>query len=123
MDFRGPRLETDGNVCQRGPAPIETFTRSQLPAISWISMDFHDFHRFSEDVMRFYGFQGSEVWKRSDVCRRGPAPIETFTRSQLPAISWISMDFHDFHRFSEDVMRFHGFLWIFMSFIGFQKMS
>ena len=72
-------------------------------------MDFHEFHRFSEDVMRFYGFQGSEVWKRSNVCQRGPAPIETFTRSQLPAISWISMDFHDFHRFSEDVMRFHGF--------------
>ena len=50
----GPGLGTDGNVCRRGPAPIETFTRSQLAAISSIFIDFHDFHRFSEDFMRLH---------------------------------------------------------------------
>ena len=94
-------------------------------------MDFHEFHRFSEDVMRFYGFQGSEVWKRSDVCRRGPAPIETFTRSQLPAISWISMDFHGFRSQLADIssiyidfkifMRFHEFPQISMDFVDFHR--
>ena len=57
--FRGPGLPTFANGKKRPVAPLETFTRSQLVAISSIFMDFHDFHGFSNDFMRFHGFQGS----------------------------------------------------------------
>ena len=107
MHFRGPRLETDGNVCCRGLDPIETFARSQLAAISLIFMDFHDFHRFSKDFMRCHGFRGSGVEKTCS----GLWPT-------LPARSCSCRNlysnpagcyFMDFHRFSKDVMRFHDF--------------
>ena len=110
--FQGSEVWKRSNVCCRGPAPIETFTRSQLAAISWIFMDFYDFHKFSKDFMRFRVFQGSEVGDAAascgGLCRRGPAPKETFARSQLAAISSIFMDFYDFHRFSRDLMDFAG---------------
>ena len=61
-----------------------------------------DFHKFSNDVMRF---EGSEVSRH---CGQGPAPLETFTRSQLAAISSIFIDFYDFHEFSYDFMDFEG---------------
>ena len=59
MDFEGRRsrklVAACGGLCGRGPAPVETFTRSQLAAISSIFTDFYDFHRFSEDFMDFKG--------------------------------------------------------------------
>ena len=58
MNFMGPRF---GRECHRGPAPMEIFTRSQLVAISLIFIDFHDFHEFSLDFMRFHGIRGSGV--------------------------------------------------------------
>ena len=75
-------------------------------------MDFHDFHRFHA----ISWISMAEVWKpvapcgpawisRSEVVdelKRSPAPIETFARSWLAAISSIFMIFMDF-------MRFHGF--------------
>ena len=60
MDFegRGSRKPVGALAaeCQRGPAPLETFTRSQLAAISPIFMDLYDFHGFSNDYMRFHSF-------------------------------------------------------------------
>ena len=88
----------DGDVCRRGPAPIETFTRSQLPVISsflWLFMSSIAFQRISLDFM---DFRGPSLRTDCDVCRRGPAPKETFARSKLAAISWIFMDFHDFQK-------------------------
>ena len=49
------------NEAKRGLDPSETFTRSQLVAISMIFKDFHDFHQFSENFIKFHGFQGSGV--------------------------------------------------------------
>ena len=46
------------------------------------------------------------------LCGRGLAPLETFTRSQLAAISLIFMVFHDFHSFSKDFMTFHAGCWL-----------
>ena len=82
------------------------YTRSQLVGISLIFMIF----LVSWDFMRFHGFRASGVEKPVGAfaaeCQRGPAPLETFTRSQVAAISSI---FHGFTRFSLDFMRFHGF--------------
>ena len=78
-------------------------------AAGWHFIDFHDF-LVSWDFMRFHGFRASGVEKPVGAfaaeCQRGPAPLETFTRSQVAAISKI---FHGFSRFSLDFMRFHGF--------------
>ena len=108
FEVRGFATLQDGKG--RPVAPIETFTRSQLAAISSIFMDFNDFQMFSDDFMRFHGFRGSGVKKTCGrLCKRSPVPVETFTRSQLAAILSFFIDFHDFHRFSKDSMRFHGF--------------
>ena len=47
--------------------------------------------------MRFHGFQGSGV---STVCGRDDDPKETFTRSQLAAVSSIFIDFRGFPEIS-----------------------
>ena len=44
MDFSGRRFRTKCSECKQGPAPNETFTRSQLAAIASIFKDFLDFH-------------------------------------------------------------------------------
>ena len=77
MDFRGRGFAASADVCGRDVAPKETFTRSQLAAvssifmdfrgfckISWIScifIDFEVFLRISYDCSRFHGFPGPEV--------------------------------------------------------------
>ena len=75
FEVRGFATLQDGKG--RPVAPIETFTRSQLAAISSIFMDFLDFHWFPEDFMRFHGFRGSGV-----------------------GAGCYYIDFHDFHEIS-----------------------
>ena len=64
MVFRG---RMPSSLCRRDVAPKETFTRSQLAAVSSIFMDFRGFHRFIESSdlavggLSFHGSQGSEV--------------------------------------------------------------
>ena len=89
MNFEGRRSACCGEPKTRPVAPIETFARSWLAAISSIFMIFMDFDGFSK------------IW-----CHNAPgpvngpvAPIETFARSWLAAISSIFMIFMDFHRF------------------------
>ena len=50
--------------------------------------------------MRYHGFQGSGV---GNLWRRSPVPKESFTRSQLAAVSWI-------HRFIDAGGRLSGWL-------------
>ena len=51
------------NEAKRGPAPLETFTRSQLAAISSIFKDFYDFHRFPKDFTDFRGPGFRSLWR------------------------------------------------------------
>ena len=74
---------------------------------SWLL--FHRFSWISEDFMRFYGFpwisrdfmdfHRFRCPRSQDVCKRNDSLKETFTRSQLAAVSSIFMDFRGFHRF------------------------
>ena len=109
-DFRGRGFR---GLCGRNDAPKETFTRSQLAAFSSIFIDFRGFHeiswiscifidlyvflRISWDFMRFHDFRGRGLAASADVWGRNDAPKETFTRSQLAAVSSIFMDFSGFH--------------------------
>ena len=81
--------------CHRDPAPKETFTRSQQVAISAILIDFIASMRLNE-YLRLQGFWpvrrfGSLCRREPSRCHRDPAPKETFTRSQLAAISSIHL--------------------------------
>ena len=58
-------------------------------------MDLRGFHEISW-ISGVGGFAAS-----AKLCKRNDAPKETFTRSQLAAVSSIFMDFRGFHRFIE----------------------
>ena len=63
---------------------------------SWFLQVFIRFHEISW-ISRVGGRETCGVFAAE--CHRSPAPSETFTRSQLAAISSICMDLHDLHRF------------------------
>ena len=76
MDFRGPRF---GDELGQSAARKETFIRSQLAAISSVSMDFIEFHEISWISMDVTGLRfGDEIGQSL-------APKESFTRTQRTA--------------------------------------
>ena len=105
--------ETCGGLCRRVPTRSCSFGNLySIPGgcyfidFSWFHQVFIRFHEISW-ISRVGGRETCGVFAAE--CHRGPAPSETFTRSQLAAISSMSVIVHDFHKFSKDFMRFHGF--------------
>ena len=85
MDFRVGGFAASADVCGRNDAPKETFTRSQLAAVSLIFMDFRGFHRFIDS-------SNHRIWRLGWLARLGWAG--------WLAISSIFMDFRGFHEIS-----------------------